>query len=69
MIPRNILDLKTINDKTIKETGNPFRLKKNEAIKEWEKGYYKPLKVGKIWNRRYIEYEGNGDRNKTLSKE
>ena len=36
---------------------------------EWEKDYYKPVRVGNIWSRNYIEYEINGDRNKILSIE
>ena len=31
---------------------------------EREKDYYKPVRVGNIWSRNYIEYEINGDRNK-----
>ena len=34
-----------------------------------KKDYYKPLSVGKFWNTNYIEYESNGDRNKTQSTE
>ena len=29
--------------------------------------YYKHIGVGNFWSRNYIEYESNGDRNKTLS--
>ena len=59
-----------------------FRLKKNEAFKdrifrdirnlfehEEEKDYYKPVRVGNFRSNIYIEYESNGDRNKTLSVE
>ena len=31
--------------------------------------YYKPVKVSDFWSNSYIEYESNGDRNKTLSVE
>ena len=31
--------------------------------------YYKPVRVGNFWSNIYIECEGNGDRNKTLSIE
>ena len=31
--------------------------------------YYKPVRIGNFWSRNYIEYESNGDRNKTLSIE
>ena len=34
-----------------------------------EDDYYKPVTVGNIWSNNYIEYEGKGDRNKTLSVE
>ena len=34
-----------------------------------KKDYYKPLRVGSFWNTNHIEYESNGDRNKTLSIE
>ena len=29
--------------------------------------YYKPVRVGNFWNNNYIDYESNGDRNKTVS--
>ena len=28
--------------------------------------YYKPIRAGNFWNNSYIEYDSNGDRNKTL---
>ena len=31
-----------------------------------QEDYYKPVTVGNIWSNSYIEYESNGDRNKTL---
>ena len=31
-----------------------------------ERDYYKPVRVGNIWSKDHIEYENNGDRNKTL---
>ena len=34
---------------------------------EEEKSYYKPVRVSNFWSNNYIEYESNGDRNKTLS--
>ena len=34
-----------------------------------EKYYHKPGRVGNFWSNNYIEYESNGDRNKTLSAE
>ena len=30
---------------------------------------YKPVRVNNFWSNNYIEYESNGDRNKTLSVE
>ena len=52
--------------------------KGNEAIKdkifrdiktlfEQEEDYYKLVRVAIFWNNNYIEYEGNGNRNKYLS--
>ena len=34
-----------------------------------KENYYKPVKVSNFWSNNYIEYESNGDRNKTLSVE
>ena len=31
--------------------------------------YYKPVTVGNFWRNKYVEYENNDDRNKTLSIE
>ena len=36
---------------------------------EEEENYCKPVKVSNFWSNNYIEYEGNDDRNKTLSVE
>ena len=36
---------------------------------EEEEKYCKPVKVSNFWSNNYIEYEGNDDRNKTLSVE
>ena len=65
---------KEVDDSTIKNIRNLFRLKKeNESIRytiirdvrnlfEYEEeDYYKPVRVS------YIEYESHGDKNKTLS--
>ena len=36
-------------------------------IFEYEvRDYFNPLRVGNIWFKDHIEYENNGDRNKTL---
>ena len=71
---------KEIDDTTIKDIWNLFRLKKeNGAIKDRviinikniseheEEDYYKPVRVGNFWSKSYIKYKSNGDRNKTLS--
>ena len=34
-----------------------------------EEDYYKPVTVGNFWGNKYVEYENNDDRNKTLSIE
>ena len=74
---------KEIDDTSIKDIRNLFRLKKeNEVIKnrvirdirrlsedEKEENYYKPLRVGNFWSNNYIEQESSGNRNKTLSSE
>ena len=72
----------SLEDKNmIKDIRNLFRLKKEtKAIKdrifrdiknlfehEEEENYYNAVKVSKFWSNSYIEYESNGDRNKTLS--
>ena len=36
---------------------------------EEQQNYYKPVRVTNFWSNSYIEYESNGDRNKTLSIE
>ena len=69
-----------INDNTTKTIRKLFSLKKdNEAIKHQvirdfrkpleqdKKDYFKSVGVGNFWNRNYIEYESNGDRNKTIN--
>ena len=67
----------------IKDIRNLFRLEKEtNAIKdrilrdiknlfehEEEENYYKPVRVSNFWRNNYIEYESNGDRNKTLPVE
>ena len=78
---RNLFRLKKeINDITMKDIRNLFRLKKeNTAMKNriirdirilfWyeEEDYYKPTRVGNFMSNNYIEYESNGNTNKTLS--
>ena len=36
---------------------------------EEEQNYYKPVRASNFWSNSYIEYEGNGNRNKALSVE
>ena len=68
-----------INSNTIKDTRNIFKQKKeNETIRDRIirdirnlfvqeiEDYYKPVRVGNIWSRNYIELESNRDRNKIL---
>ena len=67
------------NCTAIKDIRNLFRLEKEtKAIKDRilrdikslfeheEETYYKPVKVSNFLSNNYIEYESNGDRNKTL---
>ena len=65
----------------IKDIRNLFRHKKKKlkqlkieylvilriflSIKK-KKNYYEPVRVNNFWSNNYIEYESNGDRNKTL---
>ena len=59
---------KEIDEKRIKSIKNPFRLRKeNQAIKDRiirdirdlfdqeKEAYYKPVRVGNFWSKRYIE--------------
>ena len=73
--------MKKIKDRILRDIRNVFRLEKeNKAIKyiifrnirnlfENKEIYYKPVRVSNFWSNNYIEYERNGDRNKTLSVE
>ena len=71
---------KQSEENIIKTIRNLFKLKKeNKATKnriirviralseKEEKDYYKPIRVGDVWNKNYIEYESSGDINKKLS--
>ena len=78
---RNFFWLKKgINGTAVIDIRNLFRLKnKNESVKgrlirdirnlsEYEEeDCYKPVRANNIWGNNYIEYESNGDKNKTLS--
>ena len=81
---RNLFRLKKeLNCTAIRDIRNLFRLEKEtKAIKdrilrnimnlfehEEEENYYKPVRVSNFGGNNYIEYESNGDRNKTLSVE
>ena len=80
---RNFFRLKKQNYTAVKDIRNLFRQKKEtKAIKDRilrdikdlfvqkeEENYYKPVRVRNVWSNSYIEYESNGDRNKTLSVE
>ena len=78
---RNLFKLKNeLNYTAIKDIINLFRWEKEtKAIKDRirrdiknlfeykEENYYKPVRVNNFWsNKNHIEYESNGDRNKTL---
>ena len=51
----------TIKGRIIRDIRDLFEQEKED--------YYKPVRVGNFWSKHYIEYENNGDRNKTLSLE
>ena len=56
-------ETKTIKDRILRDIKNLF---------EWEEekeNYNKPIRLNNFWSNNYIEYESNGDRNKTLSVE
>ena len=36
-------------------------------FEQHKEDYYKPKRVSYFWNNNYIEYEGNGDKNRNLS--
>ena len=80
---RNLFRLKKeLNYTAIKDIRNLFRQEKEtKAIKDRilrdiksifehekeEENNYKPVRANNVWSNNYIEYESNGDRNKTLS--
>ena len=55
-------ETKAIKDRILRDTKNLFEHEEDE-------NYYKPVRVSNFWSNNYIEYESNGDRNKTLSLE
>ena len=68
-----------LNYTPIKDIRNRFRVEKETKATKyfwaWKRrtfqstNYYKPLRVSHFWSNNYIEFENNGDRNKTLSIE
>ena len=80
---KNCFKLKReINCNGIQSIRNLFRLtKENETIKgriirdirklseQENDDYYKPVRVGNFWSKKYIEYESNEDRKKKRSLE
>ena len=67
-----------IEKENFKDRRNLFRLEKEtkaskdeilryikNLFENEEKRYYKPAKVINFWSKNYIDYESNGDRNKT----
>ena len=55
-------ETKAIKDRILRDFKNLFE-------QEGKENYYKPVRVGNIWSNNYIEYESNGDRNKTSVEE
>ena len=56
-------EIKAIKDRILRDIKNIFENEKEEV------NYNKPTRVNILWSNNYIEYESNGDRNKTLSGE
>ena len=56
-------ETKSIKDRILRDIKNLFEHEREEE------NYYKPVTVSNFWSNNYIEYESNGDRNKTLSVE
>ena len=60
-----ILPFRNNKTKTIKD--RIIRYIKNLIKHDEEENYHESVQVNNIWSNNYIEYESNGDRNKTLS--
>ena len=65
---------KQLEENISKSISNLFELKKKmKQLKLLEieilekKNYFIPIRVGSFWNNNCIEYESNGDKNKSLS--
>ena len=56
-------ETKEIKDRILRDIKYLFEHEKKEE------NYYKPVRANNFWSTNYIECEGNGDRNKTLSVE
>ena len=56
-----LYDVKTKRDRKIKE------IEKILYEPKEEKYYYKPININNTFNNNYIEYDSNGDKDKTLS--
>ena len=78
---KNLFRLKkALNYIVIKDIANLFTYEKVATIKyktlrgnknfceheEEKQNYFKPVRVSGFWSNNYIEYQRNGDRNKTL---
>ena len=53
---------KAIKDMIVRDIRNLFE-------NEEEENYYKKIRVNNFWSNNHIEYERNGDRNKTIPVE
>ena len=53
---------RTNKDRIIREIRRLFEQE------EKEENYYEPKRVNNFWNNNYIKYEGNGDKNRNLSR-
>ena len=58
-------ETRAIENRILRDINNLFK----HEYKEVEENYYKPVKASNFWSSNYIEYESNGDKNKTLSVE
>ena len=56
-------ETKAIKDRILRDIKNLFEHEKEEE------NYYEPVRLSNFWSNKYIEFESNGDRNKTLSVE
>ena len=54
-------ETKAIKDRILTDIKNRFQHE--------EENYYEPVKLNNFWSNNYVEYESNGDTNKTLSVE